>query len=613
VSFALTTDDALLIWDDGDVTGFPADTVVDADAALRSDTVASTPTGPWYDKGTPEHAYLTLYRLLPGAHVSGDAPEIPTYPDELQQPERVEEARYEPRLHPRNRFGRWIRVHFNDDRKPLTLGLEHRGLDLNLIQGHYVDAEGAPTTVGGYTHETVATHEISHIEELKPSYETGKLERKPLLTDGPAKEHLDFLFLSRDPPWVGSLTKDEQQALNVWTSQEGFAALNSALRGGTADTTTYDRVTDRQGPPPLYEPVQHDERTVEEWSKLIDSAIAKAPPTTEGLSLFVYRGVRNLAAIFGSDGPRVGQRITDRGYVSTTPDVSLARRFAFSTDVPWMPGTPEQPGILEIDTEPGLRAGWMAGVFGSGFSELTLPRGSTYEVTDIRDELGEEVGERSTVVEMKLVPPGESMEPGVPTVGDLLDGLERQAHANEATVTPVLQQVVAAQGGRMEGLHNRLKTREGIESKFRRRRRIMPDATDAEVAGAVNDALRYTAVFPDDRYVTGIEQTLEALRKAGFTADQIENFWSPDNNYVGVHALVRDRTGFGFELQFHTPESFETKQGEHVLYEQMRETDNPATARRLYDQMVGIAQRVVRPVRVEQVGVLAPRLAPAFG
>jgi hypothetical protein len=416
VSFALTTDDALLIWDDGEVTGFPADTVVDADAALRSDTVASTPTGPWYDHGTPEHAYLTLYRLLPGAHVSGDAPEIPTYPDELGGDEALVEARWDPHVHPRGRGGRWI-----------------------------------------------------------------------------------------DRPWHS--LRDE-----------------SMEPGDVPQDTPQQKAVLRQN---------RTARTVRERFPV---------------------GTRVIVTPGAGAEPRPGAQM------------GTVRRH--------VPQTNAQGGYLVV--------AWDSGVEGR------ISPGSVRSV-------------------------GESHEPGLPSISDLLDSLERQAHANEATVTPVLQQVVAAQGGRMEGLHNRLKTREGIESKFRRRRRIMPDATDAEVAGAVNDALRYTAVFPDDRYVTGIEQTLEALREAGFTADQIENFWSSDNNYVGVHALVRDRTGFGFELQFHTPESFETKQGEHVLYEQMRETDNPATARRLYDQMVGIAQRVVRPVRVEQVGVLAPRLAPAFG
>ena len=110
MSFALVTDDVLVTWEDGKVQGFPAEALVDAELALRQETVAATPTGPWFERGTPEAAYLALRKLWPHSEVEGDPPEIGPYGDELAT-ERIEEADMTPdyteALHPRDRRGRW--------------------------------------------------------------------------------------------------------------------------------------------------------------------------------------------------------------------------------------------------------------------------------------------------------------------------------------------------------------------------------------------------------------------------------------------------------------------------------------------------------------------------
>jgi hypothetical protein len=107
VSFALVTDDLLVAWEDGKVQGFPAEALVDAELALRQETVAATPTGPWFERGTPEAAYLALRKLWPHSEVEGDPPKIGPYGDELASTPALTEARYVEGLHPRDRRGRW--------------------------------------------------------------------------------------------------------------------------------------------------------------------------------------------------------------------------------------------------------------------------------------------------------------------------------------------------------------------------------------------------------------------------------------------------------------------------------------------------------------------------
>lgn len=86
MSFTLEDGDTLIVWDDGQIDGFPSDAVSDAEAALVAPgTQAATPTGPFFEEGTPEASYLVLRRLWPTAEVSGEPPAFEEQPDELDE------------------------------------------------------------------------------------------------------------------------------------------------------------------------------------------------------------------------------------------------------------------------------------------------------------------------------------------------------------------------------------------------------------------------------------------------------------------------------------------------------------------------------------------------
>lgn len=335
----------------------------------------------------------------------GDLNEWGWSPTKLQEAA----AHFEEHLHPRGRGGRFIRVHFHELGKPSVV-LGNVRMHLNGIEGERVDSTGR---LKGVLHD-YHPDEVKRVTELRDNGPGKSLTRREWLTDGPAKEHLDLAYLAGEKPWIATLTNDEQDALRVYVSPDGFQAVNKSLRSGdpSKDSYAYMNGPFKNSKGDVTTPETTTTRTIDEWASLIDSAMVKAPATDAMMALFVYRGVRDKHALFGAGGPKVGDRITDKAYTSTTTDVDMARNFAESPSS-WEPDKAPAPALLEIVAPPGVKGAWMASIFSSGFLEFTLPRGQTFEVTDVREELGKEVGTRIPVVEMRLVPDAVQMgDPG---------------------------------------------------------------------------------------------------------------------------------------------------------------------------------------------------------
>lgn len=160
----------------------------------------------------------------------------------------------------------------------------------------------------------------------------------------------------------------------------------------------------------------------------------------------------------------------------------------------------------------------------------------------------------------------------------------------EARVSATLQDVAARTGGELEGFAFRLKMPNRIAEK------IQTDVLDGRggvtaVSEGINDALRYTLKMTPEQYADGVRIALDEIRSRGGTVLNAKNFWNTeytvakhgsDAGYRGFHAIIQDRTGARYELQFHTAESLAVKDPSHALYEiQRQDTTSPAEKKRL--------------------------------
>lgn len=98
------------------------------------------------------------------------------------------------------------------------------------------------------------------------------------------------------------------------------------------------------------------------------------------------------------------------------------------------------------------------------------------------------------------------------------------------------------------------------------------DASPRDVAAAlrrIKDSVRYTAQVPDTGFANGVERVTRDLRAEGFIPVAWKNtFGQP--GYQGINSAWRSPDGQVFELQFHTPASFDAKMRSHDIYEQVR-------------------------------------------
>ena len=144
------------------------------------------------------------------------------------------------------------------------------------------------------------------------------------------------------------------------------------------------------------------------------------------------------------------------------------------------------------------------------------------------------------------------------------------AAKEEPYITAVLKSLESDKA-HLEGLEYRLKS---VESTSRK---ILTNAHDMEISldeasDNITDSLRYTFVIEDSDYVYTTRLITDTLIAAGYTVYKFKNYWTnKDVVYQGINALFMSKDGVIFELQFHTPISYDTK-GEktHGLYEIIR-------------------------------------------
>ena len=154
---------------------------------------------------------------------------------------------------------------------------------------------------------------------------------------------------------------------------------------------------------------------------------------------------------------------------------------------------------------------------------------------------------------------------------------------------------------KLDGLEFRKKTAESLA------RKIIADSQAENIslskaASKINDALRYTTIFGPDTFAKEYLKMKQKLIAEGYQVVKVKNTWLIDGPYKGVNTVV-EKEGIYFEMQYHTQESFDLKNGPlHKLYERYRDTKISKRERmRLYKEMLDLSNKLEIPKNIERV------------
>lgn len=177
------------------------------------------------------------------------------------------------------------------------------------------------------------------------------------------------------------------------------------------------------------------------------------------------------------------------------------------------------------------------------------------------------------------------------------DQFLENARQAEPRITQSLQDIVGNNpGSELTGLEYRLKAEDSFKEKLFGS--LLEDprmGIDGHLAG-MKDSVRYTMQSPEDLYVPNTQRAIDNLIADGYEPVKFKNSWEQPG-YQGINSFWRDpASGQTFEVQFHTPSSFDAKMETHPLYEQERlPGTSPQRGAELLQQQQQIFGSVPRP------------------
>lgn len=187
----------------------------------------------------------------------------------------------------------------------------------------------------------------------------------------------------------------------------------------------------------------------------------------------------------------------------------------------------------------------------------------------------------------------------------LANGIYKEAKRKELTITKDVMASAKLSGSEMYGLEHKLKTPESLTRKIKTNSEE-DDVTYQDAAKGIKDAVRYTTITSDNNFVDSYQKMKAHLSNLGYEEVRCKNYFDLYNQgkvkHKSVQSVFRDKDGYEFELQFHTPSSQKAKNEKVPIYEERRKLGNtPERNAELEKQMVALAEKVTTPKGIEKI------------
>jgi hypothetical protein len=186
------------------------------------------------------------------------------------------------------------------------------------------------------------------------------------------------------------------------------------------------------------------------------------------------------------------------------------------------------------------------------------------------------------------------------------DGRNMFGGYGESGLTPAMRRVEAyLPHGRLapDSEENSLKSPERYQEKLARMIERNPGIPAGELADEIYDAARYTFLFEPQDYTDGTWLVHRRLKAQGFELEARRNLWE-NHEVKGINTRWRDPAhDLAFEVQFHTPSSWEVLQRTHEAYLRITDPRTPPAERvQLRARQAAEAAASRAPVRCAEIG-----------
>ncbi|MFV0344306.1 MAG: minor capsid protein, partial [Anaerocolumna sp.] len=173
-----------------------------------------------------------------------------------------------------------------------------------------------------------------------------------------------------------------------------------------------------------------------------------------------------------------------------------------------------------------------------------------------------------------------------------------KAVLNEPDITSKVKQVAETSGMEKLGLEYRIKEKDSFLEKVRKN--YNPEGNEYEI----KDIVRYTLGSGADSLSEKTLKVIDMFDQEGYNTIKVKNTWGHNSSYNGINTFIKAPSGQVFEIQYHTQESFDLKNGElHKLYEKQRKIadDESEEYLELEDQMIDLSNKLAFPKDIERV------------
>lgn len=179
------------------------------------------------------------------------------------------------------------------------------------------------------------------------------------------------------------------------------------------------------------------------------------------------------------------------------------------------------------------------------------------------------------------------------------------AKRKEPKITSAVKSAALKSGSKLYGLEHRLKTPDSINRKIDKA--IKEDGLNLqEAAKDIKDAVRYTTISDEKRFVQNYNNFKSEMNKSGYDEVRCKNnfqlYAEGKAKHKSVQSVFKDQDGYLFEVQFQTPSSQQAKDLKIPIYEERRKVGiSKARAKELERQMDELAKAVNDPVGIESI------------